>query len=201
MRIENDINSEKHDIFSEFKNAVVLTGGIGTGKSTVASFLKMFGYKIIDADKISREVYEEKKEKINEIFGTTDRKKLRDIVFNDKEKLKTLEDLILPEVKKRILNLAEKYEKDGVTYFVDLPLYFEKQNYPEFTKVLVVYAPKELQIKRVINRDSVTQKQAEAILNNQLDIEIKKQKSDFVIDNSKDLKHLQKEIETFLKMI
>ena len=183
------------------KNAIVLTGGIGTGKSTVSSFLKMYGYKIIDADKISKEVFEEKKALIQKLFGTTDRKRLRKIVFNDKEKLKQLEDLILPEVKKRVLALAKKYEQDNVPYFVDLPLFFEKQNYPEFNKVLVVYAPKELQIKRVTNRDNITQKQAEAILNNQLDIEIKKQKADFIIDNSKDLKHLQKEIETFLKMI
>ncbi len=184
-----------------FKNAIVLTGGIGTGKSTVASFLKMFGYKIIDADEISKEVFEEKKEKVLEIFGTAERKELRNIVFNDKEKLKILEDLILPEVKKRVINLAKKYEKDGVKYFVDLPLFYEKQNYPEFNKVLVVYAPKSLQIKRVMQRDNVNEKEALSILNNQLDIEIKKQKANFVIDNSKDLKHLQKEIEEFLKVI
>ena len=185
----------------KFSNAIVLTGGIGTGKSTVASFLKMFGYKIIDADKISKEVFEEKKEKIKEIFKTTDRKKLRDIVFNDKEKLKILENIILPEVRKRVINLAEKYEKDGVKYFVDLPLYFEKQNYPEFTNVLVIYAPKELQIQRVMQRDKVSKEQALSILNNQLDIELKKQKARYIIDNSEDLKHLQKEIEEFLKLI
>jgi len=184
-----------------FKNAIVLTGGIGTGKSTVASFLKMFGYKIIDADEISKKVFEEKKEKVLEIFGTAERKELRNIVFNDKEKLKILEDLILPEVKKRVINLAKKYEKDGVKYFVDLPLFYEKQNYPEFNKVLVVYAPKSLQIKRVMQRDNVNEKEALSILNNQLDIEIKKQKANFVIDNSKDLKHLQKKIEEFLKVI
>jgi len=53
---------------SNFKNAIVLTGGIGTGKSTVSSFLKMYGYKIIDADKISKEVYEEKKDLIKKKF-------------------------------------------------------------------------------------------------------------------------------------
>jgi dephospho-CoA kinase len=185
----------------KFKNAIVLTGGIGTGKSTVASFLKLYGYKIIDADEISKKVFESKKEKIKEIFGTTDRKELRKIVFNDKKKLKILEDLILPEVKKEVLNLAKKYEKDGVKYFVDLPLFFEKQNYDEFDKVLVVYAPKELQIKRVIDRDKVDENGALAIINNQIDIEEKKQKADFVIDNSKDLKHLQKEIEKLLNMI
>jgi len=183
------------------KNAIVLTGGIGTGKSTTATMLKMYGYKIIDADKISKEVFEEKKDKIQEIFGTTDRKELRKIVFNNKEKLKKLEELILPEVKKRVLKEAEKLEKDGVVYFVDLPLYFEKQNYPEFKKVLVVYAPKEEQIKRVIKRDNVSKEEALAILSNQLDIEEKKKRADFVIDNSKDLKHLQKEIEKFLKMV
>jgi len=185
----------------KFSNAIVLTGGIGTGKSTVASFLKMFGYKIIDADEISKEVFEEKKDKIKKTFGTVDRKELRNIVFNDKEKLKTLENIILPEVRKRVINYAQKYEKDGVKYFVDLPLYFEKQNYPEFNKVLVIYAPKELQIKRVMQRDNVSEKQALSILDNQLDIELKKQKADFLIDNSKDLKHLQKEIESFLKKI
>ncbi|WP_024791252.1 dephospho-CoA kinase [Lebetimonas sp. JS032] len=180
----------------KFKNAIFLTGGIGTGKSTVASLLKLYGYKIIDADKISKKIFEEKKDKIKEIFGTDNRKKLRKIVFNDKEKLKILEDLILP-----VLELAKKHEKDGVIYFVDLPLFFEKQNYPEFDKVLVVYTPKDFQIKRVIKRDKVDEKGALSIINNQMNIEEKKKKADFVIENSKDLKYLQKEIEKFLNMI
>jgi len=186
---------------SEFKNAIVLTGGIGTGKSTVCSFLKLYGYKIIDADKISKEVFEEKKDKIKEIFGTTNRKELRKIVFNNKKKLKILEDMILPEVKKRVLELAKKYENDNTPYFVDLPLFYEKQNYPEFKKVLLIYAPKEIQIQRVIKRDNVSKEDALSVLNNQLDIETKRKKADFVIDNSKDLKHLQKEIEKFIKKL
>jgi len=186
---------------NEFKNAIVLTGGIGTGKSTVASFLKLYGYKIIDADEISKKVFEEKKSKIEEIFGTTDRKSLRKIVFNDKEKLKILENLILPDVRESILKEAKKLEKDNIPYFVDLPLYFEKQTYPEFNKVLLVYAPKEVQIQRVIKRDKVDEEGVKAILNNQIDIEEKKEKAEFIIDNSKDLKHLQKEIEKFLNLI
>jgi dephospho-CoA kinase len=185
----------------KFKNAIVLTGGIGTGKSTVASLLKLYGYKIIDADEISRQIFNQKKEQIKKIFGTDDRKELRKIVFNDKEKLKILENLILPDVKKEVLKQAKKLEKDGITYFVDLPLFFEKQNYPEFDKVLVVYAPKELQIKRVIKRDKADKKGALSIINNQTDIEEKKKRADFIIDNSKDLKHLQKEIEKFLNML
>ena len=186
---------------SKFKNAIVLTGGIGTGKSTVATLLKLYGYKIIDADEISKKVFETKKDKIKEIFGTTDRKELRKIVFNDKEKLKILEDLILPEVKKEVLQKAALLEKDNVPYFVDLPLFFEKQNYDEFDKVLVVYAPKELQIQRVTKRDNVSKEDVKAILNNQMDIEEKKARANFIIDNSKDLKHLQKEIEKFIQKI
>ena len=186
---------------SKFKNAIVLTGGIGTGKSTVASLLKLYGYKIIDADEISKKIFEKKKNKIKEIFRTTDRKELRKIVFNDKEKLKILENLILPDVKKEVLSKAKELEKDNIPYFVDLPLYFEKQNYNEFDKVLVVYAPKDIQIQRVIKRDNVDEKGVRAILDNQLDIEEKKKKANFVIDNSKDLKHLQKEIEKFLQQI
>jgi dephospho-CoA kinase len=186
---------------SEFKNAIILTGGIGTGKSTTASLLKLYGYKIIDADKISKEVFEEKKEIIKKLFGTTNRKEIRKIVFNDKEKLKQLEEIILPEVKKRVFELAKKYEKDNVPYFVDLPLYFEKQNYKEFNKVLVVYAPKEVQIKRVMQRDNASKEEVEAILKNQMDIEEKKNLATFIVDNSKDLKHLQKEIEDFIKKL
>ncbi|QCT93825.1 dephospho-CoA kinase [Caminibacter mediatlanticus TB-2] len=185
----------------KFKNAIVLTGGIGTGKSTVSSFLKMFGYKIIDADEISKKIFEKKKDKIKEIFGTNDRKELRKIVFNNKEKLKILEDLILPDVKKEVLKLAKKYEKDNTPYFVDLPLFFEKQNYNEFDKVLVVYAPKELQIQRVMKRDNVKKEDAILIINNQIDIEEKKKLANFVIDNSKDLRYLQKEIEKFLSKL
>ena len=186
---------------SKYKNAIVLTGGIGTGKSTVASFLKLYGYKIIDADEISKKIFEKKKEKIKEIFGTNNRKELRKIVFNNKEKLKILENLILPEVKKEVLQKAQKLEKDNIPYFVDLPLYFEKQNYNEFDKILVIYAPKETQIKRVISRDNINENSAKAILNNQLDIEEKKSRATFIIDNSKDLKNLQKEIEEFLKIL
>jgi len=181
------------------KKAIVLTGGIGTGKSTTASLLKLYGYKIIDADAISKEVFNEKLNEIKKLFNTTDRKEIRKIVFNDKEKLKKLEDLILPEVKKRVLKKAKELEKDNIFYFVDLPLYFEKQNYPEFKKVLLVYAPKEVQIKRVINRDNSTKEEVLSILNNQMDIEKKRELADYIIDNSKDLKHLQKEIENFLK--
>ena len=186
---------------NDFKNAIVLTGGIGTGKSTVASFLKLYGYKIIDADEISKQVFEKKKEKIKKMFGTTDRKELRNIVFNNKEKLKMLEDLILPDVKEEVLKKAKELEKDNVPYFVDLPLYFEKQNYPEFSRVLVVYAPKDIQIQRVISRDNANEDEVKAILKNQIDIEEKRKKADFIIDNSKDLKHLQKEIEKLLNMI
>lgn len=185
----------------KFKNAYVLTGGIGTGKSTVSSFLKMFGYKIIDADEISKEVFNKHIKEIENIFNTTDRKKIRDIVFKDKNKLQQLEDIILPEVKREILKKALILEKDNIPYFVDLPLYFEKQNYPEFDKVVVVYAPKELQLKRASKRDKSSVKDIENIINNQMDIEEKKLKADYVIDNSKDLKYLQKEIENFLKRI
>jgi len=185
----------------KFKNAIILTGGIGTGKSTVATMLKLYGYKIIDADEISKKIFETKKEKIKQIFGTNNRKELRKIVFNNKNKLKILESLILPDVKKEVLKKAKELEKDNIIYFIDLPLFFEKQNYPEFNKVLVVYAPKEIQIQRVIKRDNVDEKGALLIINNQIDIEEKKKKADFVIDNSKDLKHLQKEIEKFLNML
>ena len=180
----------------KFKNAIVLTGGIGTGKSTVASFLKMFGYKIIDADAISKEVFEKNKDKIKSLFGTVDRKELRKIVFNNKEKLKLLEEIILPEVKKEVLKLAKKYEKDDVVYFVDLPLFFEKQDsYKEFKRSVLIYATKELQLQRLMKRDGLSKEEALLRLKAQMPIDEKKSLATKVVDNTKDLPHLQNEID------
>ncbi len=191
----------------EIRYAIALTGGIATGKSTVANLLKLFGFHIIDADTIAHQVLEESKEEIAKIFGQkyikegrVDRKALAKLIFGNKEERQRLEHLLHPKIKKRILDLAKKEERFNVPYFIDIPLFFETRNY-DISPVVVVYAPKELQLERLTKRERLSKEEAMRRIEAQIDIEKKKEMADFVIDNSKDLKHLQSEVERFVQKI
>jgi len=182
-------------------NAIILTGSIATGKSTVASLLKLYGYSVISADEVAHEMLKKYSQQIEEMFGTSKRKELGKIVFNDKTKKKQLEEFLHPKIKEEILEEANKLEEYNVPYFLDIPLYFETGNYNEFKNIVVVYTPYELQIKRLMQRNNISQDEAKKLINLQIPIEEKKQKATFIIDNSKDLKHLQSEVDKFIKSL
>jgi len=184
-----------------FKNAVILTGGIATGKSTVASLFAKHGFEIIDADKIAHNLLDMHYEKIAQLFGNEYvenkkvlRKKLGFLIFNDVEKKTKLEQFIHPLIKEKIIKEASILELLKKKYLIDIPLFFESKGY-DITKSIVVYAPKEVQIERLMKRDNSTYEEAISRINNQLDIEKKKLLGTYVIDNTKDLKHLENEVE------
>jgi dephospho-CoA kinase len=182
-------------------NGWILTGSIATGKSTVATFLKLYGYTIISADEVSHKILKEYSKEIETIFGTSDRKELGKIVFNDKLQRQKLEQFLHPKIKHYIMQESEKLEKYNIPYFLDIPLFFETNNYPEFDKVVVVYTPRQTQIARLSHRNSISTNEAIKLINLQINIEDKKLKADYVIDNSQELKHLQKEVEKFISLI
>lgn len=186
---------------SSFKNAIVLTGGIATGKSTVASLFMLHGFLTIDADKIAHQVLDENIDSIRTLFGDeyildgkVDRKKLGSLVFHDIEQMGKLETLVHPLIKNKIIEEAKTFEKQQKPYLIDIPLFFEKSNY-DIEKSIVVYVPKELQVERLMKRDNCSESEAMARINNQMDIELKKAKATYIIDNTKDLKSLQSEVE------
>lgn len=188
-----------------FTNAIALTGGISTGKSTVCNLLKLHGFLIIDADKIAHKILDLNASKIEELFGTkyvenglVQRKELGKIIFSNKENKLKLEALLHPLIKEEIIKESRVCEEQNKTYFIDIPLFFEKMHYP-IVKSVVVYTPKELQIERLIKRDNITKDEALLKISNQMDIEKKKELSTYIIDNSKDLKHLQNEVEKLIK--
>jgi dephospho-CoA kinase len=180
-----------------FKYAIVLTGGIATGKSTVAKIFKEYGFEIIDADKIAHEMLDLEHEKIADLFGTeyikdkqVIRKKLGTLIFgNNNEKLRLealLHPLIFSEIEKQSLLLDIRKEP----YLVDIPLFFETNRYP-IKESIVVYVPKTLQLERLMKRDGATKKAALERINSQMNIEEKKQKATYLIDNRGDLNALQ----------
>ena len=194
----------------KFPNAYVITGSIASGKSTVVNLLKERGFSVIDADLIAHEQLEICKREIIEVFGEQildeagkiDRKKLGAIVFREPKKLKNLEQILHPKIKAEILSKALQLECLGQVYFVDIPLFFEKKEcYAEFKNVVVIYAPKELLLSRLMSRNALSLEEAKARVELQMDIEQKKKMAKFVIDNSNDRENLKLELEKFLKQI
>ncbi len=187
-----------------FKNAIALTGGISTGKSTVCNLLKLNGFLIIDADKIAHKMLDKNSNIILEIFGSKYvkdnkvlRKELGKIIFtNEKNKLK-LENLLHPLIKDEIIKESKLFERQNKPYFIDIPLFFEKMHYP-ISKSLVIYTPKNLQVQRLMKRDNINKEEALNKISNQWDIEKKRKLANMVIDNSKDLKNLQNEVERII---
>ena len=188
-----------------FKNAIALTGGISTGKSTVCNLFKLHGFLIIDADAISHKLLDANSAKIAEMFGSqyvdakgkVIRKELGKIIFSNEENKLKLEALLHPLIKDEIVKKSRLFESQNKPYFIDIPLFFEKMHYP-IPRSLVIYTPKDLQVQRLMKRDNISEEEALLKISNQWDIEKKKELADMVIDNSKDLKNLQKEVERII---
>jgi len=191
----------------DFKFATVITGGIATGKSTVSSILKNLGYEIIDADKIAHILLDLKRYEIANIFGREylkedgiDRAKLGKLIFSNSSQRKKLESFLHPFIGEEILNQARALEEWKRVFFIDIPLFFEKSG-TNANRVALVYAPKDLQIKRMRSRDKLSDKEIEDRLKAQLPIEEKLKKSDIIIDNSGTIEDLRVNVENFLTQI
>lgn len=174
-----------------FEYAIALTGGIATGKSSVVKIMLSLGYGVIDADKIAHEVLDKQRLVVADIFGDditvddrVDRKKLGAIVFGDREKLKALEAILHPLIYDEIERLSKEKDKLKKPYFIDIPLFFESPRYTKIAKTLVVYAPKEIQISRLMSRDNYTKDEALMRIESQMDIEAKRELATYLIDNS-----------------
>lgn len=188
-----------------------LTGGIGTGKSTVANMLKGKGIPVVDTDLISREViqYPEIIEKIkleisNEVFdfnNKLDRKKMSEIVFENQEKLKKLNEIMHPEILKKMWDEVEKLKKNHKIIVVDIPLLFEINMEKEVDKILLIYASKEIQLKRIMERDCRSREEAIKIINSQIPLYKKREKSDYIIQNNDSLEKLEKNLDKIVQKL
>jgi len=142
-----------------FEYAIALTGGIATGKSTVASLLALNGMRVIDADGISHEILEASVSWVKETFGEeyingskVDRAKLGNLVFSDDSQKKILEEFLHPKIRDEIQKRSIKQDSFKFPYLIDIPLFFEKGSY-DIKDSVVVYTPLDVQLERFMKRN------------------------------------------------
>ncbi|WP_099352026.1 dephospho-CoA kinase [Fredinandcohnia onubensis] len=173
-----------------------LTGGIASGKSTVSQMFKEAGIVVIDADVIARkvvEVGEEAYEQIVQSFGkdillpdeTIDRQKLGSVVFFNEEKRLLLNSIVHPAVRKQMIKEKEEHLNNGEeTVILDIPLLFESKLTALVDHTLLVYVDYETQLTRLMNRNNLSNGEAEARIQSQMPLKDKIQLADAVIDNN-----------------
>jgi dephospho-CoA kinase len=183
-----------------------LTGGIGSGKSTVSRFLADLGAVIIDADKIGHEVYRPDTgtwRKLVKTFGsgilatdnTIDRKKLGAIVFGDETELKRLNAIIHPQITEIIKKRIADYRRQGVSVVVvDAPVLFEANAKNLVEEVWVVVSNEANVIKRAIARTSLPEEQIRSRIRSQLSNEERIKRAQVVIHNDGTAEDLQKKV-------
>jgi len=193
-----------------------LTGGIGTGKSTVSSILKSEGFSTIDADTIAKEVLE-KYPKILEMVraqfgggffdwrGEFRRKEFGNHIFRFPKQRIKYESIIMPYIKESIKEKIERYEQKGEKIVIlDAPTLIENDMHGEMDYVILVYADNSVQIQRVMNRDKLTKVEAVSRINSQMSVEEKKEFANIIIDNNGELIETQKQVYDlidFMKLI
>ena len=170
---------------------VGLTGGIGSGKSTVINYFKELGITCYQADDEAKKLMNSDKgliKKIKNSFGDSiyinsklDRKKLSAIVFTDKQKLELLNSIVHPYVNRHFDNYRKGLE--DIYIIKEVAIIFEIGTQNEFDKIILVRAPKEDRVKRIINRDKCNRQDAINRINNQIADDDKIDQCDFIIDN------------------
>jgi dephospho-CoA kinase len=189
------------------KPIIGLTGGIATGQSTVSKILKDKGFEVIDADALVKSIYqtEEAKNFIRSEFSDAweeeiNFKTLRNIAFQDHRAKKKIENFIYTRLPEAFKKAADRVWGQHF-YIYDVPLLFEKKLDEKVDYKVVVYAPRDVQRARILARDHSSPEVIENILDQQMDIEEKKGKADFVIDNSGTVEELAAGVEALLLRI
>lgn len=187
-----------------------LTGGMATGKSTVADMLVRRGAILIDADQIAREIVQPKSDVLQQIKerfgnnvilqdGSMNRKLLSELIFANPVAREDLEAILHPLIRRRMWErqvMAETLHPE-ILVVVDVPLLYESNLQNNFQEVMVVYVPENIQVERLISRNHLSRDEAMLRIQAQMPIEQKKLLADIVIDNQGSLSDTESQIERF----
>jgi dephospho-CoA kinase len=190
-----------------------LTGGIASGKSTVAKILRQLGAAVVDADSLSREVVEPGRDAWKEIvatFGTAilqadqtlDRQKLRTLIFNNPAARKQLEAIIHPRVRALAEEKIRGHGDAGFALVVyEVPLLFEAKIHEWLRPVILVACDVDTQRRRLETRDSITREAAQKVIDAQMSLEEKRRLADYVIENNGSLADLENQVRAVVAKI
>lgn len=186
------------------KRFIAITGGIGSGKSTVADLLKERGFSVFSADVAGRSVYEDKEvfAAVQKLFpqcaanGKIDRKSLAQAVFSDENKLRALDSITHPAIMKILFKQMESAACD--TVFAEVPLLFESGLENDFDSVIVVMRDRAARLKAAAARDGVSENDIRARMKNQFDYEKNPITGHTVIYNDADIPALEKQLDRVL---
>lgn len=193
--------------------AVGLTGGVATGKSTVAKVMRQKGIAVINSDELAHQAIEPGGPAYEQVVadfgsevllpdGKINRRLLGEIVFGDQAARKRLEGIVHPIVIEGIRQELEHYSKDGAQIVVvEVPLLFEVGLMNLFDYVWVVSASYEHQLRRILERDRLTEVKAKERIAAQMSLEDKKKRADAVITNDNGLDSLEKQVSTLLRTL
>jgi dephospho-CoA kinase len=188
-----------------------LTGGIASGKSTVAKMFRAHSIPVIDADEIAKAVVVQGTSTYKNIVqafgkqvlqedGEIDRAKLGAIIFNDEQQRNTLNQIVHPVVRKEMLMQRDQYIKEGVSAVVlDIPLLYESNLMYLVEKVLVVWVDQQTQLQRLMKRNNFLQEEARARIHSQMSLEKKKEMADYIIDNTGSIEDTEAQIRCILQ--
>ncbi|MDM7324296.1 MAG: dephospho-CoA kinase [Thermus sp.] len=182
-----------------------ITGNIGSGKSTVAALLRAWGYSVLDLDELAQRARENKKEELKRLFPEAfrgeelDRRALGQLVFGHPERLKALEDLLHPEVRR--LLAEELAGLKAPLVFLEIPLLFEKGWEARLDGTLLVAAPLEERVRRVMARSGLTREEVLARERAQMPEEEKRRRATWVLENRGGLKELAEGLREVLAQI
>ncbi|CAI3253697.1 dephospho-CoA kinase [Enterococcus cecorum] len=186
-----------------------ITGGIATGKSSVVQHFIDLGFPVVDADIIARHLLDQNEQAYNEVVkvfgseilqenGEINRQALGALVFNHPDKLKQLDELMAPFLQESILAAIKQASQNQKLVIVDVPLMYEKGYDEWMDQVAVVYCTPNQQLKRLMQRNQLTEKEAKQRIDSQLPIEMKKLLAEVVFDNSNDLTQTIQQVDTWL---
>lgn len=186
-----------------------ITGGIATGKSSVVQHFIDLGFPVVDADIIARHLLDQNEQAYNEVVkvfgseilqenGEINRQALGTLVFNHPDKLKQLDELMAPFLQESILAAIKQASQNQKLVIVDVPLMYEKGYDEWMDQVAVVYCTPNQQLKRLMQRNQLTEKEAKQRIDSQLPIEMKKLLAEVVFDNSNDLTQTIQQVDTWL---
>ena len=190
-----------------------LTGGIATGKSTVASFFKDADIPVIETDQIAKSVLAKGSDVFQRVVehfgdaillseGTINRKALGEIIFQDEKERAWLNAQVHPEVRSIARTQADLFKKEGhALIVVDVPLLFEAKFDRDVDETLVISVPKEIQLERLMARDHISKAYAMKKIQSQMPLKEKRKKATYVIDNRGSILHTKKQFNDILSTI